>query len=74
MPYSTMARHIGRMVKCGQIDRVGDGLLVSPAWMLQPGVLERSEEIANYVGRRLLPLQMHGFDFNRPLLHLHPAG
>lgn len=70
MPYSTMARHVARMVKRGQIDRVGDGLLVSPAWMLEPGVLDRAEEIANYVGRRLLPLQMHGFDFTQPLTHM----
>ncbi len=69
MPYSTMARYAARMTGAGLLDRVDGGLIVSPAWMLQPGVLDRAEDIANYVGRRLHELQDYGFDFTQPLRH-----
>lgn len=69
MPYSTLARHVARMTSAGLLDRVDGGLVVAPSWMLQPGVLDRAVEIANYVGRRMHDLQHHGFDFTQPLRH-----
>ena len=69
MPYSTAARHVGRMIASGRLTKHGEGLVVSVGWNTQSDVLERAESIANYTARRMTTLQEHGFDFAAPERH-----
>ena len=69
MPYSSLARHVARLVERGQVERVGDGVLVSPDWLRQPDVTARTIDSVKYVGRRMMVLQTHGFDFANPMRH-----
>ena len=69
MPYSTAARHVGRMIASGRLTKCDEGLVVSVGWNTQSDVLERAESIANYTARRMTTLQEHGFDFAAPERH-----
>lgn len=69
MPYSSMARHVARLVERGQLDRVDDGVIVSPDWLARPEVIEHTMDSAHYVGRRMMMMQAHGFDFADPMRH-----
>lgn len=69
MPYSSLARHVAHLVERGQVERVGDGVLVSPDWLRQPDVVARTIDSVKYVGRRMMVLQTHGFDFANPMRH-----
>lgn len=69
LPYSSLARHVARLVARGQLERVGEGVIVSPAWLQRPDVVEHMLDSVRYVGRRMLVLQAHGFDFTRPTRH-----
>ena len=70
LPYSSLARHVARLVARGQLERSGDGVLVSPQWLQRPEVIEHMLDSVKYIGRRLLTLQAHGFDFVQPTRHL----
>jgi hypothetical protein len=69
MPYSTLARHVCSLIERGQVARMDNGLIVSPDWLCRPDIVARMIDSAKYVGRRMIPLQTHGFDFAVPMRH-----
>jgi hypothetical protein len=66
LPYSTVGRHVGRMLSDGRLARRRGGLITSTGWMSTPSQLGGARIVAERTAQIFARLAASGFTFDRP--------